>query len=42
MSAPAAADTFDRFVAVEEELLERLQNRVGQDRKMLSEMRRAG
>jgi hypothetical protein len=42
MSSPKAFRAFERFVSVEHQLLELLQERVEQDRIMLGEMRRAG
>jgi hypothetical protein len=41
MSAPEPMEALDRFVRVEEELLDLLQNRLEQDREMLLEMGRA-
>ncbi len=41
MSGPEPAEAFDRFVRVEEELLELLQSRLEQDRGMLLQMGRA-
>jgi hypothetical protein len=40
MRSPQVADTFERFVKVEQELLALLEERIGQDRAMLSEMGR--
>lgn len=40
MSAPETVEAFDRFVRVEEELADLLQNRLEQDRGMLLEMGR--
>jgi hypothetical protein len=42
MSAPAAADVFDRFVTLEEELVKYLQQRLERDHAMLRAMRGAG
>jgi hypothetical protein len=39
--SPAAVRSFERFVAVEEELLALLRDRLRQDREMLGGMRRA-
>jgi hypothetical protein len=41
LSAPAIVDAFERFVAIEEELLGLLQERLSRDREMLAEMRQA-
>jgi hypothetical protein len=41
MSAPENVEAFERFIGVEEELLQLLQNRLKQDRAMLLEMGRA-
>ena len=42
MSGPEPAKAFERFIQIEEELLELLQHRLGQDRGMLLQMGRAG
>jgi hypothetical protein len=42
MSSPEAVEVFERFVTAERELLELLQERLGQDREMLAGMRQAG
>jgi hypothetical protein len=41
MASPAAADAFDRFVKLEEELLELLERRLERDREMLSQIHSA-
>jgi hypothetical protein len=41
MTSPAAADAFDRFVKLEEELVELLHQRLEQDREMVSQMHTA-
>ncbi len=40
MASPVVADAFEKLVAVEEELLALLRERLEQDREMLAEMRR--
>jgi hypothetical protein len=42
MASAEVADTFERFVSIEHELLALIQARVEQDRAMLREMRRQG
>jgi hypothetical protein len=42
MSGPEPALAFERFIQVEEELLDLLQNRLAQDRGLLLQMGRAG
>lgn len=39
LASPAAADAFEGLVAIEEELLKLLEERIGRDREMLGEMR---
>jgi hypothetical protein len=41
MASPAAANAFDRFVKLEEELLDLLERRLEQDRDILSQMHSA-
>jgi hypothetical protein len=41
MTGPEPAEAFERFIAVEKELLELLQHRLKQDREMLLQMTRA-
>ena len=42
MASSAAADAFDKFVKLEEELREMLERRLERDREMLSQMHSAG
>jgi hypothetical protein len=42
MSAPGPLEAFGTFVKLEQELLALLQEKLGKDRKMLTEMREAG
>jgi hypothetical protein len=42
MAAPEAADVFQHFVRLEEDLVEYLQQRLERDRAMLGAMRGAG
>jgi hypothetical protein len=42
LSSTAAIRAFERSVAIEEELMALLEDRLGQDRELLGEMSRAG